>query len=185
MFTTDTSKRARAQRSGVTLTEYVIAAGLSGIVASALLILAVSTGRSIAEMMNYVDLDHANRVALDTMTREIRQVQTITSLSTNAVTFVDRNGATVAYKYSPTARTLTRTQGLQTKTLIEQCDSLKFACYQRTPVSNKYDLIPTSAVTNTKVITVTWNCSRRLFGVHSNTEQGQTAKIVIRNKKEL
>jgi len=154
-------------------------------VATALFILAVSTGRSIAEMFNYVDLDHANRVALDTMTREVRQVRTITSLSTNTVVFVDKDGATVTYTYSPIKRTLTRTAGLQTKTLIEQCDSLRFASYQRTPVSNRYDLIPTSAVANTKVLTITWNCSRRLFGVHSNTEQGQTAKIVIRNKKEL
>jgi hypothetical protein len=179
------NRRARTHRSGVTLTEFIIAAGLSGLVASALLILAVSTGRSIAELVNYVDMDHVNRVALDTMTREMRQVQTITSLSSNNVVFVDKDGATVVYTYSPQSRTLMRTKGLETKTLIEQCNSLRFACYQRTPASNKYDLIPTSTIANTKVITITWNCSRRLFGVHSNTEQGQTAKIVIRNKKEL
>jgi Tfp pilus assembly protein PilW len=179
------NKRTRSSRSGVTLTEFVIAAGLSGLVASALLILAVSTGRSIAEIVNYVDMDHANRVALDTMTREMRQVRTITSLSSNAVVFVDRDGATVAYNYSPQNRALTRVQGLETKTLIDHCNSLRFGCYQRTPASNKYDLIPTSAITNTKVITITWSCSRQLFGLHSNTEQGQTAKIVIRNKKEL
>jgi hypothetical protein len=179
------NKAARQSRAGVTLVEFLIAAGLSALVASALLILTVSTGRSLAEMFNYVDLDHHNRLALDNLTREVRQVRYITGMTSNTVSFVDKNGSPVSYAYSPSDRTLTRTQGGETRTLLEQCDRLQFACYQRTPASNKYELIPTSAITNTKVLTVTWSCSRTLLGVRANTEQGQTAKIVIRNKKEL
>ena len=180
-----TNKRARADHAGVTLTEFIIAAALSGLVASALFILAVSTGRSIAELINYVDMDHHNRLALDQLTREVRQIRLITAMTSNAVTFVDKNGATVTYQYSPGDRALTRVSGGETQTLLAQCDRLRFASYQRTPASNKYDLIPTTAITNTKVVTITWSCSRSLFGVKANTEQGQTAKIVIRNKKEI
>jgi hypothetical protein len=179
-----TSKRSKQARAGVTLTEFIFAAGLSGLAATALLVLAMSTGRSIAEMVNYVDMDHQNRLALDQLTREVRQVRLITAMTTNTVSFVDKNGAAVTYLYSPTDRTLTRTSAGESQTLLAQCDRLKFASYQRTPASNKYDLITTSAITNTKVLTVTWSCSRSLFGVKANTEQGQTAKIVIRNKKE-
>jgi hypothetical protein len=182
MFTNKTGCQARA---GVTLVEFMIAAGLSGLAATALLILAMSTGRSIAEMINYVDLDHYNRLALDNLTREVRQVLLITALTSNSVSFVDKDGAAVTYDYSPSNRALTRTKAGETRTMLEQCDQLRFASYQRTPVSNRYDLIPTTAITNTKVLTVTWSCSRTLFGVRANTEQGQTAKIVIRNKKEL
>jgi Tfp pilus assembly protein PilW len=182
MFTSDPPNR---RDSGATLVEFLMAVGLSGIIAGALLILAVSTGRSIAEMVNYVDLDHHNRLALDNMTREVRQVRTITALTSNSVTFLDKNGTTVRYSYSPSDRALSRISGGTTQTLIDQCDRLNFAAYQRTPASNTYNLISTSTITNTKAITVTWSCSRRTFGFRANTEQGQTAKIVIRNKKEL
>lgn len=180
-----TNKPGRQSRAGITLTEFLIAGALSGLVATALLVLTVSTGRSLAEMFNYVDMDHHNRLALDNLTREVRQVRLITSMTSNSVSFVDKDGVPVNYTYSPTGRTLTRTRGADVRTLLAQCDRLQFASYQRTPASNKYDLIPTSAITNTKVLTVTWSCSRTMFGVRANTEQGQTAKIVIRNKKEL
>jgi hypothetical protein len=75
--------------------------------------------------------------------------------------------------------------GEQDKTLISQCDQLQFAIFQRTPISNKTDLIPVNQLTNCKVVSVTWSCSRKMFGLTKNTEQGQSAKIVIRNKKEI
>jgi len=177
-----TARRGRGQ-AGTTLMEIVIAVALTTIAGTALLILSSSTGRSLAEMSNYVDLDHENRMALDNLTRDLRQVRYLTGYSVNSVVCTDKDGAELSYVYSPTDRTLIRTKnGLSTK-LLNQCDQLKFAIYQRNPQSNTYAMISTT-MTNCKVITVTWSCSRSLFGRKINTEQGQTARIVIRNKKE-
>jgi hypothetical protein len=174
----------RRIRAGITLMEMVIAVALTTMVGTALLILSSSTGRCLAEMVNYVDLDHENRVALDNLTRELRQVRFLTSYSSSSVTCSDKDGGELRYVYSPIDRTLMRYKnGLSTK-LLDQCDQLQFAIYQRTPQSNNYNLISTT-MTNCKVITVTWSCSRSLFGRKVNTEQGQTARIVIRNKKEI
>lgn len=173
----------RRAQAAFSIAEVVIAVALTTIAGTALLILSSSTGRSLAEMTNYVDLDHENRVALDNLSRELRQVRYLTGYSATSVTCSDKDGVEVSYVYSPVARTLTRTKsGLSTK-LLDQCDQLKFAMYQRTPQSNTYDLISTT-MANCKVITVTWSCSRSMFGRKINTEQGQTARIVIRNKKE-
>ena len=170
--------------AGVTLVEMVIATALVSLVISGLLILSTSTGRSLAEMVNYVDLDHYNRVALDKMTREIRQVRALTSFSPTLLVFEDHDGTPIKYEYSAITRTLRRQRGEGAdEVLLEQCDALKFAMYQRSPSPNTYDLIPASSPAICKVITVTWNCSRTLFGLKANTEQGQTAKIVIRNKQ--
>lgn len=170
----------------MTFTEVVISMGLAGIVASTMLVLSVSTGRSLVELFNYVDLDHENRIALDSLTRELRQVNYITAYATNAVSFVDKDGASLRYVYSPIDRRLQRLKaGEPDKTLISQCDQLQFAIFQRTPISNRTDLIPVTDLANCKVVSVTWSCSRKIFGLTKNTEQGQTAKVVIRNKKEI
>jgi hypothetical protein len=183
---TSTERRLRANRSGVSIMELLVALGLTAIAATAILILSFSTGRSLAEMVNYIDLDHYNRVALDNLTRDLRQVSYITSFSPTAVTFADKDGTPLSYVYTPAKGTLECFKnGQLSKRLLDQCDRLQFAIYQRSPVSNRYDLIPTTVLTNCKVVTVTWSCSRTIFGIKANTEQGQTAKVVIRNKKEL
>src|SRR5204862_5894602 len=88
--------------AGVTLVEVLIGTFLTALAATALLILSASTGRSLAEMTNYVDLDHYNRVALDKLTRELRQVRYLVSVANNkkSVTFSDKDGLDVTYTYS-------------------------------------------------------------------------------------
>jgi hypothetical protein len=175
----------QSRASGVTLMELLMAIGVMSMLGVVILILAVSTGRSFAEMVNYVDLDHYNRVALDMMTRDIRQVQYLKSFSSNSMTFIDKDGQPLQYDYSSTAKAMVRIKGGQKKVLLDNCDQMQFAIFQRTPISNRFDLYPVTSVTNTKVVRVTWNCSRTLFGRRVNSEQAQAARIVIRNKKEL
>ena len=164
--------------------ELVVSLALGAMAGSAVLILSAHTSRSFVDMVNYVDLDHANRIALDTMSRELRQVTELTSFSSTALTFTDKDGQPLTYQYSSTDRTLVRIKSGQKTEVIKKCDELTFAMYQRTPQSKNYALIPASSPAICKVITVTWSCSRTVFGAKANTEQGQTAKIVIRNKKE-
>ena len=182
--TISTSLSRRASRAGLSLAEFLVALGLAGIVMVVLVTLSVATGRSLAEMFNYVDLDHSNRIAIDVMSRDLRQVRYLSTYTTNAISFVDKDLTTLSYVYSPATRSLTRVKGGQTNTLLEDCDSLRFALYQRTPQSNSYNLYPISALTNCKVVSVTWSCSRKILGIKANSEQAQAAHIVIRNKKE-
>jgi hypothetical protein len=162
----------------------VVALGVSGVVLLVLVALTVNSGRTLAEMVNYVDLDHHNRIALDVMTRDVRQMRFLSDYRTNAVSFVDEAGRVLSLAHSPAERTLTRVYRGQTNTLLKDCDFLRFDVFQRTPRTNSYALYPATALTNCKVLTVTWNCSRPLFGLPANNESAQTARIVLRNKQE-
>jgi len=151
---------------------------------TAILGLSVSTGRSFAEISNYVELDHFNRVALDHLNKDIRQVDYLVAFATNRLEFMDYDGQPVVFEYSPADRMLVKKKNGKTTLLLRECDALRFAAFQRCPIEKSYDLIPITEVTNCKVVSVSWSCSRTVFGVKANTENAQAAKIVIRNKQD-
>lgn len=176
--------KRNAARLGLTLVEFLVALGLVGILAAVLVALSVNTGRSFAAMVNYVDLDAYNRVALDYMSRELRQVKFLSKYETNRLTFVDNDGHVLSYEYHPEGRRLIRTKDGSITTLISDCDSLNFGVYERVPLAGSFDLLPAATATNCKVISIQWSCSRRLFGLKSNTEDAQVSHIVLRNKQD-
>ena len=147
-----------------------------------LLALFFFANRSFASLTGYLDLDQKTQIALDKMSREIRQVHRLTSFSSTNLTFEDYDSSTLNYSYDPVARTLSRTRNGSTETLLTGCDSLQFSEFQRTPNLNTFQPIPTTNTLEAKVIQLSWNCSRAILGTKANTESMQSAKVVIRNK---
>jgi|ERR1051325_631165 hypothetical protein len=173
----------KGTRAAFTVVELVVATGVSTVVLASLMLVFFFANRSFASLTNYLDLDQKTQSALDKMSREIRQVKTLTDFSSTNLTFQDYDGGTLQYTYNPTAQTLTRNKGnTNFTTLLTGCDSLQFSIFQRTPNSNTFQPVSTTTVTNTKVIELTWNCSRSILGSKVNTESMQSAKIVIRKK---
>ena len=58
---------------------------------------------------------------------------------------------------------------------------MKFWIYQHTMKSNTFDCYDTAALTNARVIQMTWKCSREILGRTATTDNVQSAKIAIRN----
>src|SRR5437870_13901208 len=81
-ITSITHKRNKAGCACMTLVELLIAIGISGIVFAAVGMMIFFSGRSYAALANYVDLDNKSRTALDTMSKEIRQVDCVTNSAT-------------------------------------------------------------------------------------------------------
>ena len=76
-----------------------------------------------------------------------------------------------------------RTKGGVSQVLLTECDFLTFSNYQRNPYYGQYDQYPvTTSPTNSKLVSLTWVCSRKITGAKMNTESVQTAKIVIRKQ---
>lgn len=171
----------RPRRGAFTLVELLIATGTGAVLLAALAILVFHTARSLAAISNYVDLDQKSRQALDRMVLEIRQADSLTSYSTNALQFA-YNGGTLTYTYNSSAKTLTRTYGTRTDTLLKECDTLAFSIYQRNPVGGSYDVYPTASIATAKLVQMTWTCSRKILGQSVNTESVQSAKIVMRKQ---
>ena len=182
IINTRRGKRFSSQ-AGFTLVEFMIAVGLAALFATVLVSITLTTGRSFAEIVNYVDLDNYNRIALDNISREVRQVNFLATYDATHLSFVDNDNQPLTYQYVPASGTLTRTKNGATTLLLRGCDSMQFTLYQRSPVTNSFDLIPVTEATNCKVISITWTCSRSLLRLKANTEAAQASKIVIRNKQ--
>ena len=167
---------------GFALSEALIAMGITSLLLLALCAFSMFSSRSFAAMFNYVDLDDANRLAMDQLTTDIRQCNAVTVCTANNLTLSDSSG-TITYTYDAAARTLVRTKnGAEAKTLLKGCDTLTFAIGQRNVETGSYEVFPATDAAHAKVVNIAWVCSRSLFGNKENTESVQTARIVIRKQ---
>jgi prepilin-type N-terminal cleavage/methylation domain-containing protein len=171
---------ARGQRA-FTLVEILVASSIGLVLGAGLLMFSMFTDRSFAAMTNYTDMALLSELALDNMSKDIRQARQLTSFATNSLTFTDVNGNSLQYTFDPSARTLTRVSGTQTTTYLTQCDGLRFWIYQHTPISNTFGCYDPAYVTNARVIQMTWRCSRLILGAKATTESVESATIAMRN----
>jgi len=164
------------------LIEALMSIGLTGLIMIVLVSISVFSGRSFVAMANYVELDDNNRIAIDTITRDLRECNRVLSSSTNSLDLEDSDGFTITYNYIPSLKKLTRTKVSTETTLLTGCESLSFHLGQRNTVAGTFDQFPAASVAEAKVIDVSWRCVRTILGVTANTEAVQTAKIVIRKQ---
>lgn len=168
----------------MSLMELMISTAIGSVIAAAIMILMLYSGRSFAAMANYVSLDRSSRNALDVMSKQIRQTNKLTASTSTSLTFEDSDGGTLIFTYDPSARTLTRTKNgvADSKALLTECDALTFSIFQRNPIGGTYNVYPTATATTCKLVQMSWTCSRKIFGIKKNTESVQSAKIVIRKQ---
>jgi type II secretory pathway pseudopilin PulG len=174
-------KLDRRHRGAFTLIEVLVATGLAGVVVTVIAMLAYFTSRSFVAATNYSDMALLSRMALDNMSRTIRQARLVKACTTNSITLLDANGNTVQYTLNPATRSLVNVSGGVTNTYLTGCNSLQFWIYQRTPISNSFTCYNTATVTNAKLVQVTWSCSRKIFGANVNNEVVESANICLRN----
>jgi prepilin-type N-terminal cleavage/methylation domain-containing protein len=196
---------------GFTLVELLVAVGISGVVFAVVASLTFYGGRSFAAMTNYVDMDSKSRNALDHMSREIRQADSVINYSTATLTsgpFAGKvvtnqivlsgkeingnnqtNYYTLTYTYDPAERELYRVKQVgptAPKTvLLAECDYLSFGMFQRNTGNTEddlFDAIPVNVSGTCKLVQIDWVCSRSLFGNRAHTESVQSAQVVIRKK---
>lgn len=188
-----TPKTLRALRanSGMTLAELMVASAIGVIILAVVGALSVYALRSFAAISNYTDLDAKSRIALDQISRELRECTTLQGydvnlpapylLFTNATDHV-----TVRITWDSVARTLTTARSDRPViTNLTECDVWKYELFQQTPVPNKTNVFYafTGGTTRCKLVNMSWRCSRVMLGKKWQTESVQTAKIVLRNAR--
>jgi prepilin-type N-terminal cleavage/methylation domain-containing protein len=184
-------KLAPRTRRGWTLPEMLMAVGIFALGSAALMLLYLYSARGMASMCNYSLLDKSNREAMDLLTKEIRQAMNVLNYTTNSITILTTNTAgttpTVTYSFSPSNKTMTRTSTDGTsKILLRNCNLLSFQLFTRCPSNGVFGSFPvaTSDWSNTvKVVQLTWKTSMRLPTGVVNSENIQTARIVIRKQQ--
>jgi type II secretory pathway pseudopilin PulG len=159
----------------------MVATGLAGIVATVLAMLALFSSRSFVAATNYTDMALASRMALDNMSRAIRQAREVTAYATNSISLLDENGNIIQYTLNPATGALIGVRGGTTNTYLTGCNALNFWIYQRTPKSNTFGCYTPAYLTNAKLVQVTWSCSRQILGAKVNNEVVESASICLRN----
>jgi hypothetical protein len=182
-------KPAAKSNSGWSLLEMVIAMAIFTAASAGLASLYLFTNSSFTALADYATLDKANRQAMDTLTKEIRQAKQVTSCSTNppSITILRGDGLTVTYSFSASAKQMLRDVSDGThQVLLKNCSLLSFNLCQRNPVGGSYNIYP--AATNNwqqtvKVIQLSWKTASSLPS-RLASENVQTARIVIRKQDD-
>jgi hypothetical protein len=171
----------------MTLAEVVVALGVAGLVAAVIASFGVFFARSLATVMNHIEVETQSRLALDTVSREVRRASSVTGIVTNSLTLqVGPNRVT--YAYDSEERTLTRVErdGLgivqDTRVFLRDCDSASFEIYQRNATNATYDIYPVASTNDAKIVRLRWSMSRKIFGQQQSVETVSSARIVIRKK---
>jgi hypothetical protein len=172
----------RRSLAGWTIPETLLSIGITGILMLVIVAMMMTSGRAFVALSNYVDLDAANQVAMDTLTRDLRECNRVTACNSTSISIEDSDGSTITYAYSPSAETFTRTKNGVSKVLLTRCSTMGISIAQRNPISGSYDVYPTATPATAKVVNVSWNCYRTILGARANTESVQTARIVIRKQ---
>jgi len=183
--------------SGISLVEVLIAMAIGSLVLAAVSSLTMFGAKATTAMVNYTDLDSKSRYALDVISREIRQANSVLSFQTNlpvkSLTLTNASDATaITFTYDSNARTVVMSKtGQADLTALTECDRWDFSLYQRTPYVTAtnisyYPATNTAGVLTVslcKLINLSWKCSRNIFAQKVNTESVQAAQIVLRTKQ--
>lgn len=169
----------RAQRGG-TLVELLVGMALSVMAGLAAVTFSVNSGKNMACLFNYIDMQQSSRLALDVLSQEIRQTSELQEYATNRLAFLDHDGSSLIFEYSPGKRNLARIKNGVSRVLLSECDSLNFTIYRLSPTPGSLVHEVSTTPASAKVISVSWACSRPILGVSLTTERVDGARIVMR-----
>jgi hypothetical protein len=180
---------------GITLVEMMFSVGIGSLVCAAALATLLFSLRSFQALTNYQDLNGKSRLALDTLSGDIRQsngCSTNATFSASSLTLTGTNVVTLApytitYNYNSTATTLTRTyteSSAQASVLLSNCTYFAFSYFLRNPANASFDVFTNDSgnAALCKLVQVDWNCWRSILGNPVNTQIGESARIVIRKE---
>jgi hypothetical protein len=152
---------------------------IAGVIVAQVCLLWFYSSRSFAAQMSYVDMDQASQRALDTLTREIRQVRALTSYATNQLIFRDFDDRPLTYVFS--GQQLIREKNGVKRVLLKDCQTGGFSIYQRTPIEGAFKYYSTDNPATCKLVEIRWMCARSLFPSAPLTRESMhSAKIVVR-----
>jgi len=181
----------------MSLVELMIALTIGLIVLTAAGVIWIFVLQSFVAAGNYADLDSKSRVAVDVMMAEIRESSSVVGFQNNGsnkwlfVTNSLEANSGIRYSWDSGSRMLVRQRsGDPDRAYLTECDAWDFQLFQRTPhPSGVYVFYPATNVlgandvTLAKLINMSWRCSRSFLGQKRNTENVQTAQVVLRNKQ--
>lgn len=176
-------KRTRKQ-AGWTLLEMMFAVAIFSIASAAVMGAYIFSLRSFQALSNYSQLDEQNREAVDQLTREIRSAKQVTAYTNGTSSYlhlVGRFNADITYTINNATRELIRTSNSVSQVMLDDCNLIQFGVGSR-PFAQDGTFTPTTNINQIKVVYLSWKTGRSLPSGVTNSENIQTAQVVLRNK---
>ena len=136
---------------------------------------------SYANMANYAELNAKNRMASDTISRDIRSASSVVSVTPSQLVLHFSKGD-VTYTYDPDLATLARAQFGRPQILLRNVDYLGFHLYQRPLTNSVYEQFPPATPATAKMVAFEWSCSQRVYLAVKTSSSHQAAIVELRNK---
>jgi prepilin-type N-terminal cleavage/methylation domain-containing protein len=172
---------SRKPRAGFTLVELIVGIALGTLVLVAVASIYLFSLTSYASLANYAELNAKDRMASDTISRDIRSASAVASVTASQL--VLRFGkADVTYAYDPDLGTLTRWQFGESRVLLKNVDDLSFYLYQRPLTNSAYEQFLAATPTTAKMVAFEWSCSQRVYLSVKSSSSHQAAIVELRNK---
>lgn len=162
-----------------TLVEMMMAVTLASLLAVVLVVLYMYSTRSFVELANFSDLDNQSRMALNRLSRTVREADAVTDFRTNQITVQIGTNA-ITFRHVADQRKLLRESATGTDTLLTDCDAAVFSIYQPPATGASYESFSAATTNNCKMVQVTWTCSKTILG-RTNVAVSTSAKVVLRN----
>ncbi len=176
-----------ASARGTGLVELMVSVGIGSLVLASAVTMFISGQANFTGLGNYADLSNESRLALDRMSRDLREATQVTGWQTNAAGAIltvtnSLKGVQTSYTWDASTGVIYCSQtGQADKAYLTGCDFWTCSFYQRTP-NNNWTFYPANNLSACKLINMSWKCSRSVAGRRRNTENMVTAQVVLRNK---
>ncbi len=165
---------------GFTLPETLIASAIGATVLLTTVTMMVHLAQASKAIHNYSQFEQENRIALDQFTRDVRQANTVTNFTSNAIVLDSPQGF-ITYTFLPDARVITRQDSQTLAVRVRNCISCEFKIFQRNPPAAAYDqFITTADLKQAKLVEANWQCATTNADGRINASTTQSAKVVIR-----
>jgi Tfp pilus assembly protein PilW len=148
--------------SGFTLAEFTVAMGVAAMLTAVVSSFSIYSFQNVLAIGNYVELDNLNRLAIDTLTADLRKCNRVISSSATSLVLEDSAG-NVTYAYNSTKKQLSRTQAGSLRVLLTACENFQLSLGQRNPIGGTYDVYPAATPATAKVVNVSWICTRDIM----------------------
>lgn len=176
-------RRSRGhRRGGFTLTEVMVATGISALILAAVVSAFIFMMGSSLRMGQYADMEAQARRLLQQFSQDARQASNAAWADENTLTLTV-DGAAVVYAYDSSRNTFSRTSAGRTTTLASGLTSFDFQAYQITGSELPLATSPAAAGAVTKMIQISLGLAQNHTSTGSTSSQVISARCVLRNKK--
>jgi Tfp pilus assembly protein PilW len=174
----------KGNTAGMTLIETLVGIGIGSLVILVLASVSLYSARSFSSLTEFSELNRTNRMALDQVSRDVRQSKGLKSFTNSAnasvLVFKDAVG-TFSLIYSNKTLKQTTSYNTNEKVLLTGCTSFTNHLFQGSPILGTTNFVKTTDPAEVKMVQLVWSCQRKVDYKQTNSDL-QTMRIVIRKK---